>query len=69
MHLWKVELLMSCGEYLTGYLECNHSDSASVARELMKGAPNTFNSIMNKEKTKQLLFKTGDVSVIMLSAA
>lgn len=68
MYLWKVKLLMNCGEYITGYFECKHDDSASTARELMKGAPNTFNAITNKEKTEQTLFKTGDVSALMLSA-
>lgn len=68
MYLWRVTLLMNCGKELHGYFECKHDDSASTAKELMKGAPNTFNGIVNKEKTEQILFKTGDVSALTLSA-
>lgn len=59
---------MNCGAYIEGYFECNHGESSMVASDLMKGAPGTFNAIMNKEKTEQTLFKTGDVSAMMLSA-
>lgn len=68
MYLWKVKLLMQCGEYIAGYFECECNDSASTAMVLMKGAPNTFNAITNKDKTEQTLFKTGDVSALTLCA-
>jgi hypothetical protein len=59
---------MNCGKYIVGYFESDHNDSASTAQLLMKGAPNTFNAITNKEKTEQTLFKTGDVSALTLCA-
>lgn len=68
MYLWKVTAVLNSGKELLGYFECEHDDSASTAKELMKGAPNTFNGIVNKEKTEQILFKTGDVSALTLSA-
>lgn len=68
MYLWKIVLIMSSGKEINGYYESKHCDSASTAKELMQGAPNTYNAITNKEKTEQILFKTGDVSVLSLSA-
>ena len=68
MYLWKITLLMDCGTEIHGYFECKHGDSANTAKELMKGAPNTFNAITNKEKTEQILFNTRDVSALFLSA-
>ena len=68
MYLWKVTGVLNSGKELHGYFECKHDDSASTAKELMKGAPNTFNAVVNKEKTEQILFKTGDVSALILSA-
>lgn len=68
MYLWKVTVVLNSGKELRGYFECKHDDSASTAKELMKGAPNTFNAVVNKEKTEQILFKTGDVSALILSA-
>lgn len=68
MYLWKVTLLMNCGKFLIGYFECEHNDSASTAKLLMQGAPNTFNAITNREKTEQTIFKTGDVSALTLCA-
>ena len=68
MYLWKVTVVLNSGKELHGYFECKHDDSANTAKELMKGAPNTFNAVVNKEKTEQILFKTGDVSALILSA-
>lgn len=68
MYLWKVALIMSSGKEIHGYYESEYCDAVSVAKELMKGAPNTYNSIINKENTEQTLFKTGDVSAMSLSA-
>ena len=68
MYLWKVKLIMSSGKEIHGYYESEFSDSASIAKALMQGAPYTFNAITNKEKTEQILFKTGDVSALSLSA-
>ena len=68
MYLWKVTVVLNSGKELHGYFEGKHDDSASTAKELMKGAPNTFNAVVNKEKTEQILFKTGDVSALILSA-
>ena len=68
MYLWKVTVVLNSGKELHGYFEWKHVDSAITAKELMKGAPNTFNAVVNKEKTEQILFKTGDVSALILSA-
>lgn len=68
MYLWRIRLVMNSGKEIRGYYESQYNDSASTAKELMQGAPNTYNAITDKEKTEQILFKTGDVSVLTLSA-
>ena len=68
MYLWKIVLIMNSGKEIHGYYESKHCDSASTAKELMQGMPSTYNAITNKEKTEQILFKTGDVSALTLSA-
>lgn len=67
-YLWKVRLILNSGTEVCGYYETTQNESQSVAKELINGTTNTFNAMINKEKTEQILFKVGDVSVIALSA-
>ena len=68
MYIWKVRLILNSGTEVRGYYETAQKESSNVAKELMNGTPNTFNAIINKEKTEQILFNVCDVSVIALSA-
>lgn len=68
MYLWKIMLILNSGKEIHGYYESKHCNSSDTARELIGCSDNVFNAITNKEKTEQILFKVGDVSVLSLSA-
>ena len=68
MYKWKIEITLSCGKEIVGWIEGVYKTSMNVATGLFTGKSGDFcalNSMCNK---KHLFVKLGDISHFAISA-
>ena len=69
MYEWKIDIILNSGKELTVYYEGDEDNSGDVAKKLFTGDMNTLNGFSNKDRTKNIFVKIGEVAAVSISAA
>ena len=69
MYKWKIEFILKSGQELTVYYKGNEHGSGAVAQKMLTGNENTLNGFMNKDETKNIFIKVGEIAAASISIA
>ena len=69
MYEWKIDIILKSGKELTVYYKGQEKYSSDVADKFFTGNENTLNGFSNKDRTKNIFVKIGEVAAVSISAA
>lgn len=69
MYEWKIDIILKSGKELTVYYKGTESDSESVASKILTGDPNNLNGFSNKDGTKNIFVKIGEIASASIEVA
>lgn len=69
MYKWKIEIILKSGKELTVYYEGTESNSYDVASKILVGDLNMMNGFGNKNGTKNIYIRLGEIAYASISAA
>lgn len=68
MYKWKIEFILNSGKELTVYYEGTENNTMDVAKKMLAGDKNTLNAFNNKDKTKHIFVRVGEIASASVSA-
>lgn len=68
MYKWKIEFILNSGKELIGYYEGTENNTMDVAKKMLAGDKNTLNGFNNKDKTKHIFVRVGEIASASISA-
>lgn len=69
MYKWKIEFVLKSGKELTAYYEGTEGNTADVANKILTGDANSMNGFSDKDKTKHIFIKIGEIASASISIA
>lgn len=69
MYEWRIQIILKSGKELTVYYRGSERTSSGVFEKMFVGEVNTFNGFTNKEKTKNILVRIGEIAAVSIEAA
>ena len=69
MYEWKIDIIFKSGKELSVYYKGQEKYYSDVANKFFTGDVNTFNGFSNKDRTKNIFVKIGEVAAVSISAA
>ena len=69
MYKWKIEFVLKSGKELTVYYEGAEGNTADVANKILTGDANSMNGFSDKDKTKHIFIKIGEIASASISIA
>lgn len=70
MYEWKIDIILNSGKELSVYYKGEEKYSSDVANKFFTGNINTLiNGFRNKERTKDIYIKIGEVAAFSISVA
>lgn len=67
MYKWKIEIILSSGRELTAYYKGDEISSGDVVNKIFTGNINNLVGLSNKDDTKNVFVKLGEIAAIVVS--
>ena len=69
MYEWKIDIILNSGKELSVYYKGEEKYSYDVANKFFTGNINTLNGFGNKDRTKNIFVRIGEVAAVSISVA
>ena len=69
MYKWKIEIILKSGKELTVYHGSDKNNSRDVANSILAGDCNAMNGFSDKNGTKNIFVKLGEIAAASISIA
>ena len=69
MYEWKIDIILKSGKELTVYYKGPENNSGEVANKMLTGTPETLNGFGNKDGTKNIFIKIGEIASASIEVA
>ena len=69
MYKWKIEFVLKSGKELTAYYKGTEDNTTDVANKILTGDDNSMNGFSDKDKTKHIFIKIGEIASASISIA
>ena len=69
MYEWKIDIILKSGKELTVYYKGQEKYSSDVVNNFFTGDVNTLTGFSNKDRTKNIFVRIGEVAAVSISAA
>jgi len=69
MYEWRIQIILKSGKEHTVYYRGSEKTSTGVFNRMFVGEANVFNGFANKERTKNIFVKIGEIAAVSIEAA